>query len=185
MLSCTLNTLEIEGPAAITARRIAADANSSTAAVYELFGDKQGVVRSMFLDGFRRLAEHLEALDNDVTARADVVASLNATRSFAVDSPALFTLMYQRPFVSYEPSAADLKASQQIYDHLVGRVAAWLGADRRSITTIDAAHALISMNRGLIANELAGVLGRTKDRVQRRRYLALDALLDGLQKVSQ
>ena len=180
MLHRTLLTLERNGPAAVTARRIAADAESSTAAVYELFGDKHGVIRSLFLDGFHRLAQLLHELSSVGDGRGDLIASLDTTRAFAVESPALFEVMYQRPFIEFQPGPSDLEAAQSIYVHVVGRVATWIGAPKRAARTIDAAHALVALNRGLVADEIAGVLGNTPASIGRRRRVAINALLDGL-----
>ena len=49
-----LDTLAEDGVASFTARRIAASAGTSPAAIYELFDDKAGLIREIFFDGFRR-----------------------------------------------------------------------------------------------------------------------------------
>src|SRR5690349_1527748 len=57
-----LEVLESDGVAAFTARRIADEANTSLPAVYELFGDKAGLVRELFFEGFRMLRRHFDTL---------------------------------------------------------------------------------------------------------------------------
>ena len=56
VLQAALGLLASEGPAALTARRLADAAGTSPAAVYELFGDKAGVLRAVFFSGFEHLA---------------------------------------------------------------------------------------------------------------------------------
>lgn len=180
MLDVALTSIEIDGPTAITARRVAASAGSSTAAVYELFGDKGGLVRSMFFAGFTALADRLESLPPHPDHRTSVRAGLDVARDFAVASPGLFEVMYQRPFVEFTPDASDLAVGRSVYDHFVERVANWLDSSPRSEWIVDATQALVATNRGLVANEIAGVLGSTPATVERRRDVALDAVFDGL-----
>jgi AcrR family transcriptional regulator len=64
--------LQAEGPAAVTARRVDTAAGTSTAAVYELFGNKTGLVRSIFSEGFDRLADRLaDRLDESNQTESD------------------------------------------------------------------------------------------------------------------
>ena len=60
LLQRAVAVLEHEGPVALRARRVASAAGTSTGALYELFGDKTGLVRAIFYEGFRMLAERLE-----------------------------------------------------------------------------------------------------------------------------
>jgi AcrR family transcriptional regulator len=61
LLQVAVETLESEGVGGFTTRRVAEEAATSTPAVYELFGDKAGLVREVFFEGFRLLRLHLDA----------------------------------------------------------------------------------------------------------------------------
>lgn len=172
--------LEQDGPSALRARHVASVAGTSTAALYELFGDKTGLVRAIFYEGFRLLAERLEAVVSTDDPRADVVALLDASRRFAVQHPMLFEVMYSRPFGELGASAEDLRVAGHIYDLVIQRVTRWLADVGSDLDPIDGAHALIALNRGLTAAELAGLLGRSQASRVRRWTLSVDALLDGL-----
>ncbi len=178
-LAASLVALEAGGPTALTARNLARSTNSSTAALYELFGDKSGLIRSLFYGGFAELAGRLGELPTGADARQDVRSSLDTIRSFALESPMLYEVMFARPFAEFTPNQDHNQVARDIYTHTTSRVARWLGRTRRSRTTVDAAQALIAANRGLIASELAGILG-SPSAVDRRRTLTLEALLDGL-----
>ena len=65
-----------------TTRRVAEQASTSTPAVYELFGDKAGLVREVFFEGFRLLAADLEAFEPGEDPRADLVDLLQGFRRF-------------------------------------------------------------------------------------------------------
>jgi AcrR family transcriptional regulator len=83
VLEAALATLTERGVAGLTARQVAKDADTSVPAVYELFGDKAGIVREIFFTGFRRLGADLDAVAETTDARADLVASITAFRTFA------------------------------------------------------------------------------------------------------
>ena len=55
VLRAAVAMLADDGVAGFTARRVAEDAATSVPAVYELFGDKAGLVREVFFEGFRQL----------------------------------------------------------------------------------------------------------------------------------
>lgn len=178
-----LQLLEDGGPPAVRARGVASAAGTSTAAVYELFGDKAGLVRSIFFEGFRLLEQRLRAVPATGDPRTDLVATLAEARRFALDRPMLFEVMYARPFTEFEPSADDLRAGVELYRLVVEQVRAWgasAGATRIADDPRDAAHAMVAANRGLVATELAGLAGTSRTDVERRWALTIDALLDGL-----
>ncbi len=55
LLEVAVATLNDEGVARLTTRRVAEQAGTSVPAVYELFDDKAGLVRAIFFEGFRML----------------------------------------------------------------------------------------------------------------------------------
>lgn len=180
LLGHAIDLLERDGPAAIRARDVAAAARTSAAALYELFGSKAGLVRAMFLEGFRQLHERLAVVPVTRDPRTDLLALLDASRAFAVEHPMLFELMFARPFAEFDPRSEDRAVGAALYDLVVQRVARWLEAAGSELDPVDAAHALAATDRGLVADELAGLLGRSPASVRRRRTLTLAALLDGL-----
>src|SRR5271167_3392499 len=82
VLSVAVGLLAREGAAGFTARRVARAAETSAPAIYELFGDKGGLVREVFFEGFRLLGAHLESLSESDQPRADLVRLLEAYRDF-------------------------------------------------------------------------------------------------------
>jgi AcrR family transcriptional regulator len=181
LLTRAVTLLEQDGPTALRARHVASAAGTSTAALYELFGNKTGLIRAIFYEGFCALADQLERVAATDDPRADVVDVLRGSRSFALENPMLFEVMYARPVGEFDPSSDDLDAAGRIYNLVIDRVRRWFDAARASTDPVDAAHALIALNRGLIAMELAGMLGRSRTSRERRWQLAVDAQLDGLE----
>ena len=62
------------GSAALTARRLADGVGSSTMAIYTHFGDMDGLRRAVRLEGFRRLAAHLDSVQQTHDPVADQAA---------------------------------------------------------------------------------------------------------------
>ena len=74
VLAAAVDLLAEEGAAGLTARSLAARAETSAPALYELFGDKSGVVRELYFEGFRQLFGELAALGESADPVADLWA---------------------------------------------------------------------------------------------------------------
>src|SRR5205085_5676159 len=98
------------GVGGFTTRKVAQEAATSTPAVYELFGDKAGLVREMFVEGFRKLEGRFDGLEETDDPRADVMAVIDEYRAFVRDHPALAELMFSRPFADFDPGPSGAAA---------------------------------------------------------------------------
>jgi AcrR family transcriptional regulator len=180
VLAAAVAALTTDGVAGLTARRVAHDAQTSTPAVYELFGDKGGLIRAIFFEGFRMLRRHLEQTvraDDERTALQQTIAAL---RTFMRDSPALARVMFERPFADFDPGPEDIQAGASVREFIVDRVRRALDARIIEGDPTDIAHVLIGLALGLAAQEAAGWLGTSQASVNRRWSLAAEALLTGL-----
>ncbi|WP_232666624.1 TetR/AcrR family transcriptional regulator [Pseudonocardia sp. TRM90224] len=180
VLRSAVETLEREGPAAISARRVATDAGASTAALYEFFGDKAGLVRAIYLEGFAALRSRLAEVPAQDDPRGALVALLDAARRFAVERPLLFEVMYSRPFAEFSPDASDLRVGADVYRMTVAAVRAWLDGLGNPLDPVEAAHVIVAAHRGFVMSELAGIAGASRASVDARYRLGVDAVLDGL-----
>src|SRR5215475_611250 len=61
-LASALAVLAEEGVAGLTTRTVARRAAASVPAIYEVFGDKAGLIREVFFEGFRMLGDDLSAV---------------------------------------------------------------------------------------------------------------------------
>lgn len=179
VLQTTLDLVEREG-VSLTARSVAAAADTSPAALYELFGDKGGLLRAVFFEGFRRLADELDAIEATSDPQADLIAALSASRRFALARPMLFELMFARPFAEFRPGPDDLAAAAGIYRTVMSIVDRGVASGVLVGDRVDIAQVLIATNRGLIAAELAGILGTTPSSSERRWALGVAAAIAGL-----
>lgn len=179
VLAAAIDLLAREGVAGVTARAVARAAETSTPAVYELFGDKGGLVRAVFFEGFRRLHEQLDAVPRSDDPRADAVAVVAAYRAFVVGNPVLAEVMLSRPFTDFAPGTDELEASGSVRTLVIDHVQRCIDAGVIGGDPVDVAHALVALVQGLAAAENGRRLGTTKASVDRRWALAVEALLDG------
>ncbi|MCW2877150.1 MAG: putative transcriptional regulator, TetR family [Sphaerisporangium sp.] len=86
--------LSDEGPQALSARRVAAEAGSSTMAVYTNFGGMSGLVHDMVYEGFARLETYFSHVGRTADPVADMVLFGRAYRHNALTNPHLYAVMF-------------------------------------------------------------------------------------------
>jgi len=180
VLQVAVEMLANEGVAGFTTRKVAQEADTSTPAVYELFGDKAGLVREMFFEGFRMLRRRFDPLQETADPRADLVRVIQTLRTFVREHAVLAEVMFSRPFADFDPGPSGLEAGKAVRLFVVGRVRRCIEAGQLAGDETDIAHVLVSLTNGLAETEIAGWLGTSKASVNRRWDLAIEAVLDGL-----
>jgi len=168
------------GGEGFTARNVAHQADTSTPAVYELFGDKGGLVREVFFEGFRLLRRRLDQLDHTDDTRADLIGVIEVFRAFVRENPVLADVMFSRPFADFDPGPDELAAGASVREFIVGRVRRCIEAGVVVGDETDIAHVLLAVAQGLAAQENAGWLGTSTISMDRRWALGITAVLDGL-----
>lgn len=180
VLDAALAALASDGVPGFTARRIAGDAATSVPAVYELFGDKAGLVRAVFFEGFRRLQAELDRLEPSDDAVADLLAVVHSLRAFARANPVLTQVMFSRPFADFDPGSAEREAGAATRRAILRRVRRAVDEGAVAGDPVDVAHAVLALAQGLAAQEAAGWLGTSAASIDRRWALAATALVRGL-----
>src|SRR5215469_2959451 len=175
--------LAADGVGGFTTRKVAEQAQTSPPAVYELFGDKAGLVREVFFEGFRLLGDRFGLLRQSDDPRADLLLAVQVFRIFARDNPVLAQVMFSRPFADFDPGPAELEAGAATREFIVHRVRRCVDAGIIEGDQVDIAHGLLALAQGLAMQEAAGWLGSTRASVNRRWDLAVHAFLAGLAPV--
>lgn len=96
--------LSAEGAKALSLRRLAADVDTSTTAVYSLFGSKPDLVSALYVEGFRRLQARMAAVERTGDAVEDLVRLGLAYRESALADPHLHSIMFTRAVPGFEPN---------------------------------------------------------------------------------
>lgn len=168
-----------EGPAGLTTRTVARRANASVPAIYEVFGDKAGIVREIFFEGFRRLSDELAALPG----RRDPLEALRrlaeAFRQFIVRNPMLSEVMFSRPFADFDPTKDEARAGLKVRKIFVQHVRDAVDAGHFDGDPTDIALVLFTLVQGLAAAENAQRLGGSKQSTNRRFRLGVNTLIEG------
>ena len=180
LLRVAVGMLESDGVAGFTTRRVAAGAGTSTPAVYELFGDKAGLVREVFFEGFRLLLRYLDEVPATRDPRSDLIALAGAYRRFAGDNPILLDVMFSRPFADFDPAPAEAQAGRAVREFVVDHVQRAIDAGVLAGDATDNAHVLLAITLGLADAENASRLGTSRASVDRRWALGIESALDGL-----
>jgi AcrR family transcriptional regulator len=185
VLQAAVQMLTSDGVAEFTTRRLASQAGTSAPAVYELFGDKAGVVREVFFEGFRALGRRLEAMPPSGDPRSDLTGVIRVLRVFVRENPVLAELMFSRPFADFDPGPAERQAGDTVREFIVATVRRCIEAGALAGDATDIAHVLLALAQGLARQETAGWLGRSQASMDRRWDLAVTAVLSGLQPLAQ
>jgi AcrR family transcriptional regulator len=174
------------GPDALSVRRVAEQASTTTRAVYSLFESKEGLLVALGNRAFETLGSRVGQTSWTEDPAADLVnAAVGNFRRWALEHPALFRIAFQRneipPELAERFRPTQLKALADLAE-MVSRALGLHGGlanpeVREATTKFDA------MCEGLACLELRGVLA--PDRAEGIWRDALAALLSGMQMQRQ
>jgi AcrR family transcriptional regulator len=92
------------GTAALSLRRLAADVKTSTTAVYSLFGNKAGLLDSLYREAAALFVARLATVNSTEDPAADVIRLGVAYREYAIANPHLYAILFADRTVEYEPT---------------------------------------------------------------------------------
>jgi AcrR family transcriptional regulator len=180
-IASALAVLAEEGVSGLTTRTVARRAEASVPAVYEVFGDKAGLIREVFFEGFRMLGDELSSVPETEDPVEALRRCCETFRGFVLANPVLAQVMFSRPFVDFDPTADDVKAGLKVSKIFVHHARAAVDAGRFEGDPHDIAHVFFAFVDGMAAAESARRLGASKPAVDRRWRLGLQTLIHGLE----
>jgi AcrR family transcriptional regulator len=165
------------GVDSLNLRRLAADAGTSTSAVYSLFGNKAGLLENLYLEAARRFGERLGEVVTTDDPVADLVRLGVAYRDYALREPHLYAIMFARRHEEVDDDARAEAASTigPLVDAV--RRAQEAGALRKVAPEL-VALSCWGVAHGLVSLELAGTVPPGLD-VADGYESALRAMVDG------
>ncbi|PXY38096.1 TetR/AcrR family transcriptional regulator [Prauserella flavalba] len=145
--------LAAEGAKALSLRRLATDVQTSTTAVYSLFGSKPGLVNALYSEGFQRFDERLRSVPRCGDPVEDVVRLGLAYRDSALAHRRLYSVMFTNAVPGFEPddqaSKLAMNALQPLWDVVADGIAAGVFADVPTeviaVSSWACAHGLVSL----------------------------------------
>jgi len=180
MLEAAVELVSEEGATGLTARAVADRAGTSAPALYELFGDKSGLVRALYFEGFRRLSAVVAGLPEGSDPVADLWVLAGEYRRFVRDNRTLAEIMFSRPFRHFSPGPDEMAATGSVRTSVMGRVRRCIDAGRLRGDESDVAQVFVATIEGMAFAEAAGRLGASTESVERRWRLGVSAVLSGL-----
>ncbi|MGD9754135.1 MAG: TetR/AcrR family transcriptional regulator [Acidimicrobiia bacterium] len=158
MVEAACRLLSTEGPEALTTRRIAAEAGTTTMTLYARFGDKDGVEQAVVVEGFTRLKAALErAAERSKDPVQGVVAVARAYRRFAQENPAFYAAMFQRAGRAVMPTAESHRLGTETFSVVAGVVQRAIDAGNIDDDATVVARRVWAMCHGVVSLELVGM----------------------------
>ena len=96
LLDAAERTIAEEGVDALSLRKVASDAGTTTRAIYSLFESKDGLVAALGVRAFNLLQRDIETLPATDQPGQDLVEVALIFRRFALEHPALFSIAFHR-----------------------------------------------------------------------------------------
>ena len=96
LLDAAERMIESDGTGALTLREVARRADTTTRAVYSLFGSKEALLGALGARSFELLTEGLRAIPVTADPRGDLIEAALMFRRFAIGHPALFSVSFHR-----------------------------------------------------------------------------------------
>ena len=137
------------GPKGLSLRDLATRADTTTAAIYTLFGGRDQLIEAVAAEGFQRFGAHLDTVVRTADPAADLLALGLAYRASALADPHFYRVM----FGVAAPRRAAASPTFVVLREAVERVAT-TPPDRAE----EIAYRLWSLVHGLVDLELAGHL---------------------------
>ena len=165
LLETAARLLGEEGPSALTTRRLANEAGTSTMAVYTHFGSMPALVRAIVAEGFARLHARVAAVERTDDPLVDLQAVAVAYREHALANPHLYAVMFGSASLGgYRLHDDELEVGLAAFGQLVA--AAQRAMDAGVLRPGDAAAVagqLWTALHGFVMLELAGYQGVVDD----------------------
>lgn len=148
------------GAAALSVRKVARAAGTSTAAVYSLFGGRRGLIEALFTNAFTRFADGQMAVAATDDPLGDLVRLGVAYRRSAVADPNGYRVMFGGEVRPSDVGRAAAEQAGRTFEPVLGAVqrAVDLGAFPAEPSPGAIATALWGNVHGLVSLELGGFL---------------------------
>lgn len=158
VIDAALGIIGTEGFAALTVRRLAAEAEVAPMTIYNRFGDMYGVFDAVFRHGFDLFVQNLDARSHSEDPVIDLHRMGRAYRTFALDNPDLYRFMFLNDVADLEPSTDSSMAAARAFDALFDTVSRALNARRfRPGNAAVIAQQVWAACHGAVALELLGM----------------------------
>lgn len=128
LLDAAARAVADDGVGALSLRTLASRVGTSTTAVYSLFGGRAELLQALYVQAFSGFGAAQEAVPATDDPAADLRGLGHAYRSWALEHPHLYAIMFGGALVGIEPDENTLEHCRTTMDPLLSAVAR--GLDR-------------------------------------------------------
>jgi AcrR family transcriptional regulator len=128
ILTTARRRLASDGPGNLSLRAVARDVGMVSSAVYRYFPSRDELLTALLIGAYDELGAAVETADDAVVDRSDVrarwTASCRAVRSWAVEHPHDYALLYGSPVIDYAAPRDTVGPATRVIARLVGIILA-------------------------------------------------------------
>jgi AcrR family transcriptional regulator len=159
LLEAAVRALSEEGPDALSLRRLAARVDTSTTAVYSLFGGKPGLLEAVYDEAFARFGQRLAEVVLTGDPLGDLRALGEAYRASALAEPHFYQVMFGSLGAAITPGPQARQRAEATFQPLVDGVRRAMDAGvLRREDPVTVASAMWAAAHGLVSLELRALL---------------------------
>lgn len=177
LLEQAVRTLSEHGVDALSLRKLATQAETSTTAVYSLFGGKPGLLNAVFDEAFRRFGERITDVPITGNPREDLFSLAMAYRASALDEPHFYQVMFGPLGGALTPDPETVERAKGTFRPLVDAVSSAMSAGQLKAENPTAvATTMWAIVHGMVSLELRSLLPPTAgepSQLYRQAVLAL------------
>ncbi|MFM7125965.1 MAG: TetR/AcrR family transcriptional regulator [Actinomycetota bacterium] len=156
--------LSTEGAEALTTRRIAAEAGTTTMAIYTRFGGKEGVTAAVYVEGFLKMERALSrAMKGNSDPVSTIVAGALAYRRFGLRHASYYGVMFHRTVQGFEPDEECRRIALRSLDLLGLQVQRAIGDSRADLDVTSVTLAVWALCHGATSIELDQAMTMVSD----------------------
>lgn len=139
------------GASALSVRAIAGRAGLSTIGIYSHFQGKQGILDTLYIEGFNMVYEAATLPTNDKVGKDDVLNAAQGYLQVARDHEAHYRLIFGEGGMGYEPSEDARKASKNAFNQLVKLVGGFIRDSDLSADPVRSSTSLWALLHGYVS----------------------------------
>lgn len=156
ILATARGIMREEGVAALSMQELARRMDMKAPSLYNYFASKRDIYDALFRLGFEKFDALMQEQLDLATSWSDAVErSIRAYMSFAIESPELYQLCFERPVPGFTPSEQSLDFSFQALGRGYAHTARWRGEMRSELSDKQVTDLVIAVAHGLTALHLA------------------------------
>lgn len=168
VVQAAIALLREAGPEAVTVRRVAERMECSTKIIYNLFDNKEGLAKHLYLEGCRVLAQMFEAVSLTGDPANDMRRLAEAYWRFSQEHTSFYQVMFGGAFAQFKPDEDSLQGMTTALSQVSALISA---AEKRSREgherdVILMVRLIWAPLHGVIHLYLGGQLGREEEVIQ-------------------